>query len=259
MDNLLETLKTLLTDESLPVDPQWTDAMLKTYPYMPLPAMMELQRNKESLSPERASALTQHVAMTASSPLPLHRIARTDTPLKPDFYPEPEPVQTPDTNQAIDKFIANYCTSQQNEEEILERLIFNPTPDYSQLLADEEERSVPDQADTEGNDQDALINAFILKSRRQGHFPTVDEPEPQQPADAPQPTPPAEPKPHADESLLSESLAKIYIKQQRYRRAYEIISSISLKYPEKSVYFADQLRFLQKLIINQQHQQNKNN
>ena len=56
-----------------------------------------------------------------------------------------------------------------------------------------------------------------------------------------------------DDSLLSESLAKIYIKQGRYAKAFEIISNLSLKYPEKSVYFADQMRFLQKLIINQQY------
>ena len=60
-----------------------------------------------------------------------------------------------------------------------------------------------------------------------------------------------------DESLLSESLAKIYIKQRRYSKAFEIISNLSLKYPEKSIYFADQLRFLQKLIINQQYLKQK--
>lgn len=49
-------------------------------------------------------------------------------------------------------------------------------------------------------------------------------------------------------SSLSESLAKIYIRQGRYRRAYEILSDLNLKNPEKSIYFADQLRFLRKVI-----------
>jgi len=35
------------------------------------------------------------------------------------------------------------------------------------------------------------------------------------------------------------------------QRAYEIISGLNLKFPKKSAYFADQLRFLKKLIINQ--------
>ena len=53
-----------------------------------------------------------------------------------------------------------------------------------------------------------------------------------------------------DETYFTETLAKIYIKQRKYSRALEIIRSLYLKYPEKNVYFADQIRFLEKLIIN---------
>ena len=41
-----------------------------------------------------------------------------------------------------------------------------------------------------------------------------------------------------------------YVKQKRYDRALQIIKSLSLNYPEKNIYFADQIRFLEKLIIN---------
>ncbi len=53
-----------------------------------------------------------------------------------------------------------------------------------------------------------------------------------------------------EESYFTETLAKIYIKQQRYSKALEIIKKLSLKYPKKNAYFADQIRFLEKLIIN---------
>lgn len=53
-----------------------------------------------------------------------------------------------------------------------------------------------------------------------------------------------------DDSFFTETLAKIYIKQQRYSKALEIIKKLSLKYPKKNIYFADQIRFLEKLIIN---------
>ncbi len=53
-----------------------------------------------------------------------------------------------------------------------------------------------------------------------------------------------------DETYFTETLAKIYIKQQRYSKALEIIKKLSLKYPKKNAYFADQIRFLEKVIIN---------
>ena len=52
--------------------------------------------------------------------------------------------------------------------------------------------------------------------------------------------------------FLTETLARIYIKQKKYDRALAIIRSLYLNYPEKSIYFADQIRFLEKLVrINQ--------
>ena len=53
-----------------------------------------------------------------------------------------------------------------------------------------------------------------------------------------------------DDSYFTETLAHIYVKQKRYEKALQIIKNLSLKYPEKNVYFADQIRFLEKLIIN---------
>lgn len=50
------------------------------------------------------------------------------------------------------------------------------------------------------------------------------------------------------EDSFTDTLAKIYLKQKRYDRALEIFKGLSLKYPEKIVYFADQIRFLENLI-----------
>ncbi len=49
---------------------------------------------------------------------------------------------------------------------------------------------------------------------------------------------------------FTETLARIYIKQGRYSKALEIIKRLNLLYPKKNRYFADQIRFLEKLIIN---------
>ena len=53
-----------------------------------------------------------------------------------------------------------------------------------------------------------------------------------------------------DEECFTETLARIYIKQGRYSKALEIIQRLSLQFPKKNAYFADQIRFLEKLIIN---------
>lgn len=54
----------------------------------------------------------------------------------------------------------------------------------------------------------------------------------------------------SDSGYFTETLAKIYIKQGRYERAMEIIRQLNLNYPKKNAYFADQMRFLEKLILN---------
>jgi predicted Zn-dependent protease len=53
-----------------------------------------------------------------------------------------------------------------------------------------------------------------------------------------------------DDGYFTETLAKIYIKQGRYSKALEIIQRLNLNYPKKNAYFADQIRFLEKLILN---------
>ncbi len=58
-----------------------------------------------------------------------------------------------------------------------------------------------------------------------------------------------------EEGYFTETLARIYIKQGRYSKALEIIRRLSLQYPKKNAYFADQIRFLEKLIINNNKKQ----
>ena len=63
----------------------------------------------------------------------------------------------------------------------------------------------------------------------------------------------------AEEEYFTETLARIYIKQGRYQKALDIIQRLSSSYPEKNAYFADQIRFLEKLIINSKKNSKLNN
>jgi len=53
------------------------------------------------------------------------------------------------------------------------------------------------------------------------------------------------------DELMTETLAKIYMKQGYYSKALKIFEKLSLKYPEKSVYFAQQIENVKKLSSNQ--------
>jgi truncated hemoglobin YjbI len=56
-----------------------------------------------------------------------------------------------------------------------------------------------------------------------------------------------------NDAFLTETLARIYIKQKKYEQALTIIKRLSLNFPKKSIYFADQIRFLEYLILNEQN------
>lgn len=123
-----------------------------------------------------------------------------------------------------------------------------PTPadaaiDYVAYLLESEQDGTADdtqpQRELKGQ---SLINDFINKDG--GRMRLRDEieytPQLQSPND----------EKEMEEDLFTETLAQIYIKQKRYAKALQIIQRLYLEYPKKSAYFADQIRFLKKLIIN---------
>lgn len=89
------------------------------------------------------------------------------------------------------------------------------------------------------------IDDFLTKN--EGRFDLDDLPAEETPRATIQ-----EPQNDVGNGVLTEAMARIYIKQGKFDKAIEIIERISLKYPKKNRYFADQVRFLEKLIINQQ-------
>ena len=124
-----------------------------------------------------------------------------------------------------------------------------PTPadaavDYVAYLLDTE-GAEPDEPETvpEMRGQQ-LIDTFINADK--GRFTLSDVP---LPADEPRQEP-EEPEEGVGEEYFTETLARIYIKQGRYSKALEIIKRLSLQVPKKNAYFADQIRFLEKVIIN---------
>ncbi len=237
-----------------PVDPAWVEEMERQHPGVAIPAALLLSREHPQVAEQQARELTERLAILSSSRETLASILLPEAAGWLNFYPEQKGHEPLTTDQVIDKFIDNYGGRDPKEDALLERLIFHPTADYAQVLAEEEESSLPTPNDAPEGSQDALINSFILEHRQTGSGGVSGEPttaaEPRgtvaakgKTEDSPSGQQATRPAP-----ALSESLAKIYTKQGRYEQAFEIISQLSLNNPEKSIYFADQLRFLRKLI-----------
>ena len=231
--------------------PERVAELERSYPTFLLPAAMIMRLAPESLSEPERTRLSSRLALGAPRLDAMILAANAELHAEyGDFYPA-EGTATPTTNQTIDKFIDTYGTPDPDEEALLTRLIFNPTPDYAQILAREEQQSAPGVDDAPDGSPDQRINQFIIKSKEVGgQFPLSTDSGSAETAPAePRPTPTPIQRPEVtDSSLLSESLAQIYIRRGNYTKAYEIISQLNLNFPKKSVYFAHQLRFLSKLI-----------
>jgi len=167
---------------------------------------------------------------------------------------EPE-VQLPKEEQDSRtlSLIDDFLDSLPSEEEPEKKKKRKPTPadaavDYVAYLleteAEDENQEVPQLKGQE------LIDSFIEQDKGKivlNENPTLKpdiEPESQEDVKEP------------EEDCFTETMARIFIKQGKYSKALEIIKRLSLEDSEKNAYFADQIRFLEKLIINSN---NKNN
>ncbi len=254
--NIKDDIKYYFENPEATITREWCDEALKQYPYFTMPAILYLQRNPEIGSDERKSLLAR-IAISSSDRKNLYNLFGENAEAFASFYPEEEQAPKPSTNNTIDLFLNTFGSTSEKELEVINNLIFNPTPDYADILAAEEQQSVPAINESD-NENDNLINKFIAKSKEQeGHFPsTIIKAETNEEVEETKSDNIGQAE-ITDDSMFSESLAKIYIKQHKYSKALEIITNISLKFPEKSIYFADQIRFLRKLMLNEQIKNNK--
>lgn len=145
----------------------------------------------------------------------------------------------------IDDFL-NTLPEEPEEEKPKKR---KPTPadaavDYVSYLLEteggEEEQQSEETPKLKGQN---LIDDFLTRSEGKIQLQDTVEYTPQQEM-------PNDDAKEIDEGYFTETLAGIYIKQGNYDKALEIIQRLNLIYPKKNAYFADQIRFLKKLIIN---------
>ncbi len=245
----VEDIKNMATGETGELTREWLEQAMQDAPYSVLPPLFFLKHNGVKGNEDVLSKL----AIIFPDRLALAMQLGEDAGAMADFYPPENLPQTPDTFTTIDRFLDNYGKTSPSEVEAISRAIFNPQPDYADVLAAQEKDEGGGTQPTSGDSQDELISQFIAEQKQlseqaaQTPLATpIDEEEKAEIAgesiDDPTKT---------DDSMLSESLAKMYISRHKYSQALEIIKQLSLKYPEKSIYFADQIRFLTKLVLNE--------
>ena len=247
-DNNTDIFLTALREGSPAIDPATAARLIKAHPFFTLPALMALKHSDTSADDRRQLMTT--LAINAGDRAQLMKLVDSDSREWLDFYP-PQPDPTKNTIDTIDTFLETYGHTNPEEDALLERLIFNPTPDYSSVLEQEQAGSgdsIP--ATPTGDDQIDRINSFIAKNREKEGIitpvatPVAAAPKPQKPAHAHKNHAP-EPEP---DTPLAESLARIYIKQKKYDKAYELLSKLNESHTGRRRYYADSLRFLGKVM-----------
>lgn len=149
------------------------------------------------------------------------------------------------TTALIDDFLQQMPSEEPEKKEKRKPTAADAHDYASFLLANETEEEIQEEAEStphmKGQD---LIDDFL--NNDDGKMELKEEPEYEPEIEEPS---------DSDSGFFTETLARIYIKQGRYSKALEIIRRLNLIYPKKNRYFADQIRFLEKLIIN--NKQNK--
>ena len=211
-------------------------ALREKYPACVLPEVMAL--GKEGLGEEERRELAVAINVRVGDPDTLVSLLGADMAETP-FYPDPR-TAAHSTDETIDAFIGKFSAQDPRKEaEALEQLIFRPTGDYAgTMLAGEG------------------------KGGNAASEPPAPETVPETNLELPEPHGETPREPHQEAAGgapgLSEGFARIMIKNHNYSKALEIIQAISLNNSEKSAYFADQIRFLRKLVLNQSKQKRSN-
>ncbi|MCD7974189.1 MAG: tetratricopeptide repeat protein [Candidatus Azobacteroides sp.] len=240
------------------------DALIKVYPYFQTARILHL-KNLQQLNDARFSEELPKTALYAADRSRLYHYIE-GVPLKPEGRTLHSQHAADDiknrTLALIDAFLSSDDMEHQKEEVLIPavggpaKTEDIPLPEkmlasydylsfllnsHSKIATEEEANSQPEVR----LQHQELIDNFISENE-EGNKITVSVPEN---FDIKK-DPVLQKEKEEKEEFFSETLAKIYIKQKRYEKALEIIRKLYLKFPEKNIYFADQIRFLELLIEN---------
>lgn len=192
--------------------------MITKYPYYIIPDIEALETATDS---QQEELHRRRIAANIGDREALMRILGV-TSIDPDnFYPDQKAPEM-DTEDTIEAFLDKFGgASTMPEADPDEPLPIAPAVDYLTLLEMEKEREKSGGTKEKIERPKTQPEAALRVDRREENRPATPD--------------------------LTESFAKILIKNGNYSRAREILEQLHLKNSEKSIYFADQMRFLRRL------------
>ena len=179
-------------------------------------------------------------------PLP-QTITDADAILNPKLFASKDP--------DVDKVIAAEKEKAVNSLEIGKPLHFTKNEKYSfsewlQLTSTKAiDRNASQKPKTEEDNSEFLLEEDVLKKKK---FELIDKFIASKPKIVPTektktPIGLTESTKFDEKELMTETLAKVYLEQKKYKKAIQAYKILSLKYPEKSGFFADRIKAVQKI------------
>ena len=217
--------------------------LIDRYPYYQVARLLLLRSMHDTQDPDFSKEL-RRTALYLPSRAILYQYIEADR-LRKEFerIKIEKPEVEPDADQPQD-LIDEFLTKQPVEEKTplrRRRPVVDAASDYVEYMLQIEADSAQDEATSSAPSfGQTNIDEFL----DQGKLSINEHPEEELQK------PNLENASVENKEVMTETLARIYIKQGKYDSAIEIIRRLSLKYPKKNRYFADQIRFLEKLIVN---------
>ena len=158
---------------------------------------------------------------------------------KDEVETEDQKEKTPEKVLNIGKPLEFNKTETHSFNEWLKLTSFNPIERNEDTSIEEETNNTSQSEPEQESDRDKkfeLIDKFIASNPKLEPAKTSDKKQNL-----------AKDRMIQPEALMTETLARIYVEQKNYKKAIQSYKILSLKYPEKSGFFADQIKAIEQL------------
>lgn len=242
-----ENFYRFMEDPSMLTDTTAIDlkAVVEAYPYFQTSRLL-YTKNLDMINSEHYNEELSRTAVLCADRRKLFYLIYRENYYKMLDQPKVCPSEAKDrTEELLDSFLSSLGESEIHETKLVDGTLNMVTTDYLSYLDSLGADSPSSESAEHKLEHQNIIDAFIEKASSSSIFtPHEKMEEDEKPIQIAQ---------EEESEFLTETLAKIYIKQKKYTQALTIIKRLSLNFPKKSSYFADQIRFLEFLIKNERY------